>query len=75
MEKLIRTILSEIIEDEESLKISIEEKENETVVTINASEKDLGRIIGRSGRTANAIRTILRSMYAKGSKKVFVDIA
>ena len=57
-------------------KVTIEEKETENSVTfsLHVDEKDMGKIIGKQGKNAQAIRAIMKAAGSKTDKKVIVDI-
>ncbi len=74
MVELVRYIASQFAQDQESLKVTLEEKEEGNVIVITANADDMGRIIGKQGRIAMAIRTIVKSASAKEDKKYFVEI-
>lgn len=74
MVELVRYIASQFAQDPDSLKVTLEEKENENIIVITASAEDMGRIIGKQGRIAMAMRTIVKSASAKEDKKYFVEI-
>jgi len=52
----------------------IEEDEGEVVLELEVAEEDLGRIIGRGGRIANALRTVIKAAATREQKRVIVDI-
>ena len=56
--------------------VSVKEIENEVSVTLelHVAESDMGKVIGRQGRIAKAIRTIVRSTSGNSSKKIIIDI-
>ena len=57
-------------------KVTIEEKENDNTVifSLHVDEKDMGKIIGKQGKNAQAIRAIMKAAGSKTDKKVIVDI-
>ena len=74
MVELVRYIASQFAQDQDNLKVSLEEKEEGNIIVVTASAEDMGRIIGKQGRIAMAIRTIVKSASAKEDKKYFVEI-
>ncbi|MEA4920232.1 MAG: KH domain-containing protein [Clostridiaceae bacterium] len=74
----LKDILSYIVENlvENPSQISIAEVEQEDTITLQlkVAESDMGKVIGRQGRIAKEIRTIIKSAGLKGHKKVLVDI-
>ena len=56
--ELIKFIVTQLVEDKDSVNVTLEEKEGVEVVTIKVADDDIGRVIGKQGRVAMAIRTI-----------------
>ena len=54
--------------------IETEEKEQKLVFKLKVAESDVGKIIGRSGKTASALRVLLRAVAAKEGKRAVLDI-
>lgn len=73
MKEALTTIIKALVSDEST--VSINETENEKSVTfqVKVAESDMGKIIGREGRIAKSIRTIMQSLAAKEGKKVIVE--
>lgn len=59
MQDLIEYIANWIVEDEESVQLSEHERGGRTTVRLEVAESDMGRVIGREGRLASAMRTML----------------
>lgn len=74
MKELIEMIARTLVEDQESVRVEEKEAEGVTVYELRVSESDLGRVIGREGRIAKAIRTIIRSAAARRNLKATVEI-
>ena len=73
MKEVIEYIVKCLVEDEDAVKVEIEESENgETVVRVSVAENDMGRIIGKGGKVASSIRTIAKSISGRDHRKVFV---
>ena len=74
----LKYILSYIVENlvENPSEVSIEEVENDDTVTLQlkVAEADMGKVIGRQGRIAKEIRSVLKAAGLKDRKKVLVDI-
>lgn len=75
--ELTKKIVKSIVQDEDS--VSVKEfptdEENVIFIQVMVSEKDIGRVIGKSGRTANAIRTLVQASSAlRENKYVKIDI-
>lgn len=63
-----------IVDDPESVVVEVEEGRNNVSLRLNVSPDDMGRVIGRRGRTAQAIRTVVRAAAAREGMDVHVDI-
>ena len=73
VEYLVKSIVS--YEDAVSVKEFDSEDENTTLIQVMVAEEDMGKVIGRSGRTANAIRTLAQASSAlKDNKYIKIDI-
>jgi predicted RNA-binding protein YlqC (UPF0109 family) len=75
MVELLHSIVEGLVEDKNNIVIT--EKEDETgaiILTFTVSKSDMGRVIGKQGKIAKAIRTILRAGGARQGKKVLVEI-
>ena len=73
MKETLTTIIKSLVTDEAS--ISINEIEGEKTVTyeVRVAEGDMGKVIGKEGRIAKAIRTIMKAQAAKDSKKITIE--
>ncbi|MGL5972392.1 MAG: KH domain-containing protein [Oscillospiraceae bacterium] len=76
MTNLIIAMVSDLVEkkDEISIEESSINEEGVIVYTVKVAETDTGRVIGKQGKTAKAIRTIVRASAAKKGIKVAVEI-
>lgn len=74
MVELVETIAKELVENPEAVVVTSREDGNTLVIEIKADQNDLGRIIGKEGRIAKAIRTLVKAAAIKDGVKVVVDI-
>ena len=76
MQGLIITIVKGLVDDKDAVSVTVDEpKEDGTVVYhLHVAPDDMGRVIGKQGRIAKAIRTIVRSAAGKVEQKVAVEI-
>ncbi len=72
MKELIEYIVKSLVVDEESVKVTETEENDETVYHVTVAEDDMGRVIGKSGKVASSIRAIVKSISSRQHKKVFV---
>lgn len=71
---LIKYIVEQFAEDKEAIEYNVEETEEAIEVTVRLAESDMGKVIGKQGKIAKALRTIVRSATPKGSKKYNIEI-
>ena len=76
MQELLLAVASGLVEDKEAVQVTVDPmREDGTVVYhLKVAEADMGRVIGKQGRIAKAIRTVVKAATAKNSKPVFVEI-
>lgn len=74
MKELLEFIAKSMVTDPESVQVEVVEKENLTVLKLHVAESDMGKVIGKQGRIAKAIRTVIKSADSRENKKVVVDI-
>jgi predicted RNA-binding protein YlqC (UPF0109 family) len=63
-----------LVDDPDAVVVEISEADDEVTLTLKVGEGDMGRIIGRDGRIANAIRSLLRVMGARDGRHVELEI-
>ena len=73
MKDTLQTIIESLVEDKSEITINQVEGERSIVFEVKVADKDMGRIIGKEGRIARAIRTIFKAAYAKEHKKVTIE--
>ncbi|MCX4362142.1 MAG: KH domain-containing protein [Clostridia bacterium] len=74
MEELVRFIVNELVDNKEAFEVKSQVEDGITVINIYAEKDEIGKIIGKQGRIAKAIRTIVRAGSGKDSRKVSVEI-
>lgn len=76
MKELLTTIAKGLVENPDQVSVDADEPNEEGVIVyhIHVAEDDMGRIIGKQGRIAKAIRTIARSAAIRSNTKVMVEI-
>ena len=74
MKELIECIAKSLVDNPEEVSVTELEGEQTTVIELKVAKEDLGKIIGKHGRTAMAIRTILGGASAKMKKRSFLEI-
>ena len=75
MQELLKAIASGLVEKPEEVSVTSEEGENGvTVYHLHVAEDDMGRVIGKQGRIAKAMRTVMRAAATRQDAKVSVEI-
>lgn len=74
MKELLEFIAKSMVNNPDAVEITEEEKENATVLRLHVAEEDMGKVIGKQGRIAKAIRTVMKAAASNENKKVIVDI-
>ncbi len=74
MTELLELLVKSLVEDPEAVVVEELEEEGDLVYEISVAEDDLGRVIGKGGRVANAIRTIAKAAAVRLDRRVIVDI-
>jgi len=72
--ELLEFLVRALVEDPEAVIVEELEEEGDLVYEITVAEEDLGRVIGKGGRVANAIRTIAKAAAVRIDRRVLVDI-
>jgi len=74
MKELVEYLVKALVDKPEEVNISQTEEELVTILEIRVASDDAGKVIGKEGRIANAIRTIVKAAGAKNGKRVTVEI-
>ena len=74
MKELIEYIAKALVDHPEQVSVNAVEGSQATVLELNVAKGDLGKVIGKQGRTAKAIRTILGAVSAKNKKRAVLEI-
>ena len=74
MKELIKYIAEALVDSPEEVEVIEVEGERTSVIELKVAKKDLGKIIGKQGRTARAIRTILSAASTKINKRSVLEI-
>ena len=74
MKELVETIAKSLVDDPLQVKAAEEMEEDTLIIKLTVAKEDMGRIIGKEGRTAKAIRTILNAVSTKDNKKAILKI-
>ena len=74
MLELVKYIVERFAEDKENVSYDVEETEDSITITVLLSDSDMGKVIGKQGKIAKALRTLVRAATPRDSKKYNVEI-
>ena len=74
MRDLVVWLAQQLVEDKAAVKVDAIERDRSTVLELTVAEDDLGRVIGRGGRTAKALRTVLDLAARRQGRRAVLDI-
>ena len=74
MKQLVEVIAKSLVENPDEVVVTETEKDDAIVVELKVGPADMGKVIGRQGRIAKAIRSVVKAAAAKEDRKVIVDI-
>ena len=74
MKQLIEYLVKELVDDPEQVNINEVPGDEATTYEVRVAPEDLGKVIGKQGRIANALRTVAKAAAMKHKKKVYVEI-
>jgi len=73
MKEILETIILSLVEDKSA--VQIEEKNNEKTISfeVKVADKDMGKVIGKEGKVAKSIRTVMKAVAGRERKKVSIE--
>lgn len=75
MRELLEDLARALVQDPEAVAVEeFEEDDGTVVLELSVGEDDYGKIIGRGGRTANALRTVMKAAAVQENRRVLIDI-
>ena len=73
MKEILETIILNLVDNKDAIEIKEVDGEKSIIFEVKVAETDMGKIIGRQGRLARSIRTVMKSVAGKEHKKVSVE--
>ncbi len=73
MKEALTTIISSLVDDVDAISINQVDSDKMTTFEVKVANGDMGKVIGKEGRIAKAIRTIMKSVASKENKKVSIE--
>ena len=74
MEELVKSIALSLVDNPDEVTVSSFERDNEMIIELKVAATDMGKVIGKQGRIAKAIRVVVKAAAAKENKSVNVEI-
>lgn len=74
MKELVEVIAKALVEFPDEVQVTETENGRTTVIELKVAQSDMGKVIGKQGRIAKAIRSVVKAASAKSDKKVIVEI-
>ena len=74
MKELVEVIARSLVDKPDEVNVTEREDDNAIVVELRVAQSDMGKVIGKQGRIAKALRTVVKAASSKETKKVIVDI-
>ena len=74
MKELVQYLAKSLVNDPNAVEVKESAREDTAIFELKVAKEDLGRVIGRQGRTAKSIRTLLNAAASKSNRKVILEI-
>ena len=74
MKELVEVIAKSLVDNPEEVTVTETEKDRATVLELHVAHADMGKVIGKQGRIAKAIRSVVKAAASREDKKVIVEI-
>ena len=74
MKEIVEVIAKALVDRPEAVEVIEEEQERATLLRLHVAEDDMGKVIGKQGRIAKAMRTVVKAAATRENKKVSVEI-
>jgi predicted RNA-binding protein YlqC (UPF0109 family) len=74
MKEFLEYVARALVDNPDAVQVEVEEDDDEVSLVLNVDQADMGRVIGRDGRIANAIRSLLRVMGTRDGRHVELEI-
>ena len=73
MKEILETIILSLVDNKDAVQINELDEEKSVVFEVKVAEEDMGKVIGKQGRLARSIRTVVKALASKEHKKVTVE--
>ena len=73
MKEILETVIKALVDNQEAVKINAVEGEKSIVYEVKVADEDMGKVIGKDGKIARAIITLIKALAAKEQKRVSIE--
>ena len=73
MKDVLELLITNLVEDKAAVKVNQIDSEKSIVFEVRVAESDMGKVIGRQGKIAKSIRTVMKALAAKENKKITIE--
>lgn len=73
MKEILETLIRNLVEKRDEVTVTEKQEEKQTIYEVKVAESDMGKVIGKQGRVAKSIRTVMKSIAGKEHKKVVIE--
>ena len=73
MKEILQTIISNLVDDKQAIEIKELDGEKSIIFEVKVAEKDMGKVIGKQGRLAQSIRTVMKAVAGREQKNVTIE--
>ena len=73
MKEILETVIKALVDNQEAVKINAVEGEKSIVYEVKVADEDMGKVIGKDGKIARTIRTLIKALAAKEQKRVSIE--
>lgn len=73
MKEILETLIRNLVDNKEDFTVTEKEEEKTIIFEVKVKEEDMGKVIGKQGRIAKSIRTVMKAVAGKEHKKVVVE--
>lgn len=74
MKELVEVIAKALVDNPDQVKVTEREEDDATIVELSVAQEDMGKVIGKQGKIAKAIRAVVKAAGSRSDKKIIVDI-
>ena len=73
MKEVLELLITNLVEDKGAVKVNQVDGEKSIILEVRVAESDMGKVIGRQGKIAKSIRTVMKALAAKENKRITIE--